>query len=91
MNTVLVQEVIRYNKLLSTVRQTLNDLLTALKGLVVMSQALETMSNSLFNNSVPEMWASKVRLPTLLTISLTLYCALDSSAIYSREVLFRGY
>lgn len=60
MNTVLIQEVIRYNKLLVTVRQTLNDLLKALKGLVVMSQALETMSNSLFNNSVPELWASKV-------------------------------
>ena len=60
MNTVLIQEVIRYNKLLETVRQTLNDLLKALKGLVVMSQALETMANSIFNNSVPELWASKV-------------------------------
>ncbi|XP_048578532.1 dynein axonemal heavy chain 1-like isoform X2 [Nematostella vectensis] len=59
MNTVLVQEVIRYNKLLVTVRQTLNDLLKALKGLVVMSQALETMSNSLFDNSVPDLWAGK--------------------------------
>lgn len=59
MNTVLIQEVIRYNKLLETVRQTLNDLLKALKGLVVMSQALETMANSIFNNSVPELWASK--------------------------------
>lgn len=61
MNTVLIQEVIRYNKLLETVRQTLNDLLKALKGLVVMSQALETMANSIFNNSVPELWASKVK------------------------------
>lgn len=59
MNTVLIQEVIRYNKLLETVRLTLNDLLKALKGLVVMSQALETMSNSIFINSVPELWASK--------------------------------
>ena len=62
MNTVLIQEVIRYNKLLETVRQTLNDLLKALKGLVVMSQALETMANSIFNNSVPELWASKVKI-----------------------------
>lgn len=60
MNTVLIQEVIRYNKLLETVRQTLNDLLKALKGLVVMSQALETMANSIYINSVPELWASKV-------------------------------
>ena len=65
MNTVLIQEVIRYNKLLGTVRQTLNDLLKALKGLVVMSQALETMANSLYINSVPELWASKVGQKTI--------------------------
>ena len=38
----------------------LNDILKALKGLVVMSQELEDMSISLYNNSVPDMWASKV-------------------------------
>ncbi|XP_064629143.1 dynein axonemal heavy chain 1-like isoform X2 [Lineus longissimus] len=59
MNTVLIQEVIRYNRLLSTIKQSLNDLLKALKGLVVMSQALEEMANSLFNNAVPSMWAGK--------------------------------
>lgn len=61
MNTVLVQEVIRYNKLLKTLHSSLSDLLKALKGLVVMSQALEEMANSLFNNMVPSMWAGKVR------------------------------
>ena len=60
MNTVLTQEVIRYNKLLSTIRNSLHEMLKALKGLVVMSQALETMVDSLFNNAVPDMWASKV-------------------------------
>ena len=60
MNTVLTQEVIRYNKLLSTIRNSLLEMLKALKGLVVMSQALETMVDSLFNNAVPDMWASKV-------------------------------
>ena len=59
MNTVLVQEVIRYNKLLSVVHQSLKDLQKALKGLVVMSQQLEDMSNSLFINTVPAMWAGK--------------------------------
>jgi dynein heavy chain len=59
MNTVLVQEVIRYNKLLTVVRATLRDLQKALKGLVVMSQELETMANSLYNNAVPQLWASK--------------------------------
>ncbi|KAL3881803.1 hypothetical protein ACJMK2_028195, partial [Sinanodonta woodiana] len=59
MNTVLVQEVIRYNRLLKVIQQSLVDLLKALKGLVVMSQELEGMSTSLFNNVVPSIWASK--------------------------------
>ncbi|XP_053933024.1 dynein axonemal heavy chain 1 [Cuculus canorus] len=56
MNTVLVQEVIRYNKLLGVIAQTLKDLLKALKGLVVMSSQLELMATSLYNNTVPKMW-----------------------------------
>ncbi|KAH3738284.1 hypothetical protein DPMN_044916, partial [Dreissena polymorpha] len=59
MNTVLSQEVIRYNRLLQVVHRSLNDILKALKGLVVMSQELENMSLSLFNNMVPDMWAKK--------------------------------
>ena len=53
-------QVIRYNRLLSVIHQTLKDLLKALKGLVVMSESLETMFNSIYNNSVPELWAAKV-------------------------------
>ena len=56
----IIQQVIRYNKLLHVIQQTLKDLLKALKGLVVMSQALETMFNSLYNNTVPKLWADKV-------------------------------
>ncbi|CAH8612512.1 unnamed protein product [Heterobilharzia americana] len=59
MNTVLTQEVIRYNNLLSTIERTLNDLLKALKGFVVMSANLEDMARSLFDNRVPIMWANK--------------------------------
>ncbi|XP_063282706.1 dynein axonemal heavy chain 1 [Pelobates fuscus] len=59
MNTVLVQEVTRYNRLLSTLSQTLSDLLKAMKGLVVMSSQLELMANSLYNNFVPQIWSSK--------------------------------
>ncbi|KAM6256563.1 LOW QUALITY PROTEIN: dynein axonemal heavy chain 1 [Porphyrio hochstetteri] len=59
MNTVLVQEVIRYNKLLEVVAQTLKDLLKALRGLVVMSSQLELMASSLYNHSVPELWNAK--------------------------------
>uniref|UniRef100_A0A8C5KDU7 Dynein axonemal heavy chain 1 n=1 Tax=Jaculus jaculus TaxID=51337 RepID=A0A8C5KDU7_JACJA len=59
MNTVLVQEVIRYNRLLQVITQTLRDLLKALKGLVVMSLQLELMATSLYNNTVPELWNAK--------------------------------
>ncbi|XP_077133083.1 dynein axonemal heavy chain 1 isoform X2 [Ranitomeya variabilis] len=59
MNTVLVQEVIRYNRLLGTLFQTLRDLLKAMKGQVVMSSQLELMANSLYNNAVPELWRAK--------------------------------
>uniref|UniRef100_A0A3Q3STI9 Dynein, axonemal, heavy chain 1 n=1 Tax=Mastacembelus armatus TaxID=205130 RepID=A0A3Q3STI9_9TELE len=59
MNTVLIQEVIRYNKLLEVISQSLSDLVKALKGLVVMSSELELMANSLFNNLVPDMWKAK--------------------------------
>ncbi|XP_038005283.1 dynein heavy chain 1, axonemal [Motacilla alba alba] len=59
MNTVLVQEVIRYNKLLEEVALSLKDLLKALKGLVVMSSRLELMASSLYNNTVPEIWNAK--------------------------------
>nr|XP_019941835.1 PREDICTED: dynein heavy chain 1, axonemal [Paralichthys olivaceus] len=59
MNTVLIQEVIRYNKLLEVISQSLGDIVKALKGLVVMSSELELMSRSLFNNTVPVMWTAK--------------------------------
>ena len=54
----------RYNRLLTVIINSLRDLLKALKGLVVMSQQLEEMANSLFVNQVPGMWAGKVRLST---------------------------
>jgi dynein heavy chain len=59
MSTVLVQEVIRYNRLLHVIHSTLADVLKALKGLVVMSEALEAICNSMFVNQVPNAWAEK--------------------------------
>ncbi|KQK81426.1 hypothetical protein AAES_81207 [Amazona aestiva] len=61
MDTVLVQEVIRYNKLLEAVAQTLKDLLKALKGLVVMSSQLQLVASSLRNYTVPERPEEKQR------------------------------
>jgi len=52
----------RYNRLLNDIIKSLRDILKALKGLVVMSQQLEEMANSIFINQVPTLWAGKVRL-----------------------------
>lgn len=59
MNTVLYQEILRYNKLLEVMKVSLVNIRKAIKGLVVMSEELETMANALFDNQVPSMWGSK--------------------------------
>ncbi|CAF1560791.1 unnamed protein product, partial [Didymodactylos carnosus] len=59
MNTVLRQEIIRYNRLTSEVRKTLIDLRKAIKGLVLMSAQLEEVFNSMLIGKVPNAWASK--------------------------------
>ncbi|XP_044254832.1 dynein axonemal heavy chain 1-like isoform X2 [Tribolium madens] len=59
LNTVLIQEGIRFNRLLKAIESSLKDLLKAIKGLVVMSEALDKMATSLFSNIVPALWSSK--------------------------------
>jgi dynein heavy chain len=56
MNTVLVQELIRYNKLLGVVRSSLTQLSDAVQGLVVMSAQLDAMATALQQNRVPATW-----------------------------------
>ncbi|KAI5095774.1 dynein heavy chain 12, axonemal isoform X1 [Silurus meridionalis] len=59
MNTVLVQEMERYNNLCKTISVSLQNLLKAIKGLVVMDAELEAIANSLLLGKVPEKWAKR--------------------------------
>ena len=60
--------VLSVQRLLVTMRSTLEDLQRAIKGEMVMTESLESMSTSLFNNQVPEMWVA-VAYPSLMPLS----------------------
>ncbi|KAM9343831.1 dynein axonemal heavy chain 12-like [Pholidichthys leucotaenia] len=57
MNTVVVQEMERYNRLCSVIRVSLQNLLKAVQGLVVMDAELEAVAGRLIVGKVPEKWA----------------------------------
>jgi len=64
LDTVLLQEMDRFNKLIKTMTSSLKELRKAIKGLVVMSADLEAMLMSFQNNQVPGIW-TKVAYPCL--------------------------
>uniref|UniRef100_A0A1A9V6M7 AAA+ ATPase domain-containing protein n=1 Tax=Glossina austeni TaxID=7395 RepID=A0A1A9V6M7_GLOAU len=59
LTTVLVQEVDRYNISLKNLHESLVNLGKAIKGLVVMSDELESVFNALLANLVPKLWEKK--------------------------------
>ena len=59
MNTVLAQELIRFNRLISIVRSSLNSLKKAIKGLVVMDAELETLASALTLGARPGLWMKR--------------------------------
>jgi len=59
MNTVLRQELIRYNRLTSVIRASLINLRKALKGLVVMNDELDELFNAMLVGRQPAMWMGK--------------------------------
>jgi dynein heavy chain len=68
MNTVLQQEVVRYNGLLDQIGMTLSSLTKAIKGTVVMDDKLQGMFDSIYDNKIPDLWAGKAY-PSLMPLS----------------------
>lgn len=64
MNTVLIQELKRYNALTQVIRRSTLGVRDAIQGLIIMSADLEEVFNALFDNKVPELWKS-VAYPSL--------------------------
>lgn len=64
MNTVLIQEMERFNKLYNEIKNSLLDLQRAVKGLIVMSPALDLQSNNMLLGRIPDNWR-KVSYPSL--------------------------
>ena len=72
MATFLSQEMERFNKLLQKIKNSLEDLKKAIKGLELMSDDLDKMYTCMNENRVPMIW-SKVAYPSLKPLTSWLY------------------
>jgi dynein heavy chain len=59
MNTVLCQELVRFNRLIEVVHTSLASLQKALKGQVLMSDDLEAVGGAMYDGRVPALWIDK--------------------------------
>jgi len=68
MNTVLTQELLRFNRVIDVLRNTLQQLVKAVKGLIVMSGDLEALAASMVTGATPALWM-KASYPSLKPLS----------------------
>lgn len=59
MNTVLCQELFKFNNLTKLIKSSLSSVIKAIKGTVVMSAELERVGESLVLGRIPDLWKSK--------------------------------
>ncbi len=64
LSTFLLQELEKFNHLLNIIRESFDQLVKAIKGLIVMSQELDEMYTAFLNNQLPSNW-KKVSYPSL--------------------------
>jgi dynein heavy chain len=68
MNTVLVQELQRYNNLIVQIQFSLNSLIKAIKGQIIMTDELDKLMGKILDNQVGEWW-HKYSYPSLKPLS----------------------
>lgn len=59
MNSVLLQELARFNKLIETIKQSLKTLQLTLEGKIVTNAEMDAIQMSVLNNSIPDKWQAK--------------------------------
>lgn len=73
MNTVLIQELERYNTLLREIRQSLDLLESAVQGLVVMTPDLEVLAIYILSGRIPPSWTKACAYPSLKPLAGFVY------------------
>lgn len=68
LSTVLVQEMEKFNNMLTVMKKSLIEIDLAIKGFIVMSETLDSMYLSILNNQVPKNWMH-VAYPSLKLLS----------------------
>jgi dynein heavy chain len=76
MNTVLIQELIRFNRLIVVIRSSAVQVKDAIAGLVIMSAELEEVANAFMDNRIPKLWAD-VSYPSLKPLAFWLVDLLE--------------